>query len=139
VSPSFAEAPRWVAIVERVRHIFTMNQAELTQVSLFLAVGLWWAMPGATWALQPYRDFDGVGLGEEVTGLIMTALAIGHAIALWQRHYPARRAFALLEAIFWFSLAVAILHAAPLSSMVPICFITGLSVATTFWRIGGRI
>jgi hypothetical protein len=125
-------------VIQRVRHIFTMNQAELTQVTLILVLGLWWVAPGATWSLPPYSSFDGYGLSEEVFGLLMVAAGSGHAIALWFRHYKLRQAFAALEAIFWFSLAIAIIHASPLSSMGPICFINGVSVATTFWRIGGR-
>ena len=140
MSPAFTEAPRWVAAVQRLRHIFTMNQAELTQITLFLAVGIWWAVPGSTWDLQSYADFNGFGgIGEEATGILMAVMGVGHAVALWIRHYRARQAFAFVEAIFWFSLSIAVFHASPLSSMVPICFLTGVSVATTFWRIGGRV
>lgn len=139
MSPAFTAAPRWVSVVERLRHIFTMNQAELTQITLLIALGFWWMLPGATWALSPYADLMQWGLSEESFAFGMMVIGGIHIRALWLRLYRVRSICAAIEAAFWFTLSVAVLHSAPVSSMAPITFVLSLSVATTYWRLGARL
>lgn len=132
------DAPRWVGFIERARHIFNFNQAELTQITMLLIVGIWWLRAGDTSSIDGFGDLVAAGVPEEIFGVLLLYLGSLHALVLWRRAYRWRRCCAAAEAMFWFSLAVATYHGAPLSTMAPMAFVTGLSVLTTYWRLGGR-